>query len=310
MIHPDEEFTIEKQCIFNGRRYKARDNGSVMRLSEKGKRKTVNDDIWTFGKTDSAGYPAIAGVRIHLIIAEAFLGTKPEGLVIDHKDTIKVNNRPSNLHYVTRFENVANNQYTRQKLEHVTGMKLEEILDNPDILHSLKLPKNWSWLTAGISEKEVENMRRHIVEQANKPVKNKSIYIEDNKTSNSKTAYAIQADGWFPAGFFPCCPQHENSSLEEYMENIIIGEPIFYHDGHEYITEAYELSEDKKIIAVKAKDNKAVKENILVTITYDSNYWFIHKCDRFFSEEGLEKYYSLALGREWLGGDTLDDGCM
>ena len=50
MIHENEEFTIEKQCTFKGRRYKASDNGSVMRLSESGKRKTIYDDIWTFGK--------------------------------------------------------------------------------------------------------------------------------------------------------------------------------------------------------------------------------------------------------------------
>lgn len=50
MIHENEEFTIEKQCIFRGRRYKARDNGSVMRLSESGKRKIIYDDIWTSEK--------------------------------------------------------------------------------------------------------------------------------------------------------------------------------------------------------------------------------------------------------------------
>lgn len=50
MIHENEEFIIEKQYTFKGRRYKASDNGSVMRLSESERRKTKNDDIWTFGK--------------------------------------------------------------------------------------------------------------------------------------------------------------------------------------------------------------------------------------------------------------------
>lgn len=44
---------------------------------------------------------------VHLLVAEAFLGSKPEGLVVNHKDGDKTNNRPSNLEYITRAENSA-----------------------------------------------------------------------------------------------------------------------------------------------------------------------------------------------------------
>lgn len=42
---------------------------------------------------------------IHDLVAEAFLGPRPDGFVVDHVDGNKRNNQPSNLEYVTRAEN-------------------------------------------------------------------------------------------------------------------------------------------------------------------------------------------------------------
>lgn len=44
--------------------------------------------------------------RIHCLVAEAFIGPRPEGLYINHKDGDKQNNDVSNLEYVTPGENV------------------------------------------------------------------------------------------------------------------------------------------------------------------------------------------------------------
>lgn len=43
---------------------------------------------------------------IHVLVAATFLGHKPDGMEINHKDGDKTNNRPKNLEYVTRSENV------------------------------------------------------------------------------------------------------------------------------------------------------------------------------------------------------------
>lgn len=301
-ITVNQEYTGERACTFEGREYLVRDNGAVKRLPKQGSRNTKNDDIWTFGQLDSAGYLTHAGVRVHRIVAMAFLGEKPRpDMVIDHKDTIKVNNRPSNLHYVTRFENLVNNPLTRGKLEHAVGLPIEKILEDLSLLHELRLPPSLAWVKT-VSQSEALMIKSKMDKLVSRPL----TYPKD--TAESNHSYAIQAFDWFPLGAFPCCPQHEKSSLKEYAERLVKGKPVFQHSCRMYLTEEYAISEDGTILAIKCIDFKATKKYILITITYHSGK-FIHKCDRFFDEDGLEKYYTLSLGKEWTGGDVIDDYC-
>jgi len=51
--------------------------------------------------------------RIHRLVALLFIGERPDGLDIDHKDRNQLNNRVDNLHYVTRQQNCMNRTTTR-----------------------------------------------------------------------------------------------------------------------------------------------------------------------------------------------------
>ena len=161
MIKVDEEYTEERECIYKGRHYRVRNNGAVMRIPSLDKRVTKNDNVWTFGNIDDNGYLSIAGVRIHTIVAKAFLGERPGELVIDHIDTIKTNNRPSNLRYVTRFENLVGNPLTRGKIEHVTGLPIEEVLKDMSVLKKINIPTNLSWIRS-VSQNEADYIRKKL----------------------------------------------------------------------------------------------------------------------------------------------------
>lgn len=84
-----DDFTREVECIYKDERYAVRDNGAVFRYPRDGKRPRKYDNFWTFGKPNIVhGYMEIASVRIHVIVATAFLGPKPtKEHVVDHIDT-------------------------------------------------------------------------------------------------------------------------------------------------------------------------------------------------------------------------------
>lgn len=69
---------------------------------------------------------------VHLLVALAFLGPKPEGYEVNHKDTDKRNNNKTNLEYLTPKEN------TKHAIEHGKFVFLAKGEDH----HKAKLSKN------------------------------------------------------------------------------------------------------------------------------------------------------------------------
>ena len=80
---------------------------------------------------DPKGYPRVTiadeggqkrVVRVHILVASAFIGPRPDGLVTRHLDGDQSNNRPSNLAYGTHRENardsVRHGAYANQRKTH------------------------------------------------------------------------------------------------------------------------------------------------------------------------------------------------
>jgi len=74
------------------------------RIKSNGKRK-----VFLKGWDDGKGYSAVkinnVSKKRHSIVAYCFLGEKPKGYTVNHKDGNKLNNNVSNLEYVSREDN-------------------------------------------------------------------------------------------------------------------------------------------------------------------------------------------------------------
>lgn len=164
------DFNEEKSCEYKGRQYLVRDNGAILRLQKEGGRASKWDNKWTFGKFDpNTGYLLISQERVHRIVCTAFHG-EPVGdrNVVDHKDTNRCNNRPENLHWVSKMENIFNNPITMAKVELICGSK-EAFMANPSLLfgHESKDP-NFYWMRA-VSPEEAKAAYERWLEWAKKP---------------------------------------------------------------------------------------------------------------------------------------------
>jgi hypothetical protein len=71
------------------------------------------------------------GVRakfsIHGLVARAFIGPRPDGHDVNHLDCDKSNNRPGNLEYVTRAENIRHARRAERKTCKLTSHSVRQI---------------------------------------------------------------------------------------------------------------------------------------------------------------------------------------
>ena len=153
-----DKYNEVRDCIYKGEHYSARDNGAVLRHQRKGMRKRKLDDVWSFGTPNVvSGYMEFCGERVHRIIATAFHGESPSSQhVVDHIDTNRHNNRPENLRWLTKLENILSNEITRKKVELICG-SVEAFLDNPTLLYGYETEdKNFSWMK-NVTPEEAKN---------------------------------------------------------------------------------------------------------------------------------------------------------
>ena len=344
----NENYTTTKECDYEGEHYSVRDNGAVMRHPKNG-RNRPNDNRWTFGTPDKEGYPAIAGTRVHRIVAVAFLPPpERDDFVVDHIDTNRQNNRPTNLRWISRLDNIVLNENTRKKIEYITGMKIEDVLKDMSVLRESRLPSNYSWMCA-ISQEEADRSLELWHEWAEKPSKTISkqeltikkqserglnnsssipkgvpFYVANSQLGldlnqylepepevtlkNSRTS-GVVLDDWIPDGDFPLCPG-VGHSLQEYLANLKEGAIIYRNDfNHEVSVMAAEISDDGNTLMVRGYDARGTKPYYVITVTMMDGR-FVHKRDTYFEEIGQEKSYPLGLGRAWTGGDCIDDFCL
>ena len=185
------DYREERYCIYKGEEYLVRDNGAVLRKSRPNQRVRKHDNEWTFGRMNyENGYSFFfgSGHRIHQIVATAFLGERvSKEYIVDHIDSNRQNNRPDNLRWFTKDENILNNPFTRKKIEYITGVSAEEFIKNPEKYRDCFGKQNVSYMrpvTEGESIAFSKNMER--LGKAKRPPINK------NPTDLKKWVYKIR----------------------------------------------------------------------------------------------------------------------
>lgn len=332
-----DDYNEVKDCIYKDEHYSVRDNGAVMRHPREGKQVRRDDNVWTFGKpNDRTGYMEIAGQRVHRIVAYAFHGVSPTNQhVVDHIDTNRRNNRPENLRWLTRLENVLNNPITRARIEKLCG-SVEDFLENPSQLYGYEdRDPNFKWMRTVTKEEakvSLERMRKWAKER---PIsrggslgewvfqKQKSSYVQTTSLNyeriepkevaqvmQSLTPNAMQIN-WKTPSEFPCCPNEVSENpLEKYKQNLR-ADSIFCKNNYytSLVMNSAISDEDNSLWVMTRSAEETIKPWGLSRITFKNGVYYHESGGTFFKEDGALKYFTLAQGKEWTGGDVFDDYC-
>ena len=308
--HLLDVFDREMRCEYKGRVYLVRDNGAICRLRSAGSRSTKLDNVWTFGKpNEKTGYMELASQSVHRIVAFAFHGNPPtDKYVVDHVDTNRRNNRPENLRWVTRLENVLNNPITRARIENIFGSVEAFLLDPSKLRGHEKIDPNFSWMRA-VSPEEAHNSLERLTNWSKERPKSQGgslgewvfqeqstrystslgsvesflpkpmdDYSDDTKEreplkTQSLTPNAKQLDWKHPVEF-PCCPlQFTENPLGTYMANMAEGKVFSKNQFGESTILKFGMK-DSENLWVMCNINIGWKTHAITQITYKDGFFY------------------------------------
>lgn len=320
-------FEEERTCKYKGDTYSVRDNGAVYRHSRENKRLRKLDNQWTFGKPNNHGYMLIASEVVHRIVATAFHGEQlSKSHIVDHIDTNRQNNRPENLRWITRLDNILLNPITLSKIRYKYG-SIDNFLANPSQPLNGKLEQNFDWMRT-VTREEAENTRLNLLKWAEEGKlpkggdldewvfsklnhveihdEKEKEYIKKDPIIQSLTSNAVQKN-WKTPSEFPNCPDSTNGeALVIYKEKLIKGAVFSENQYGESIVDVSDINESSKELFV-ITETKNVTSYALAKVYIEENV-FVHETVRsFFTLIGAQKQFTLALGLEWEGEDSIDD---
>lgn len=258
-----EHYLEERECVYKGERYSVRDNGAILRHPREGGRARAADNKWTFGKENTANpYLHISSVQVHRIVATAFHGEPQDShYVVDHIDTNCRNNRPENLRWLTRLENVLKNPYTRKKVEYLCG-SIEAFLADPSLLRDVSGNPNFEWMRAVTPEEAKQCKARMDIWMGSTSAQQEKLQTQDRLLKSQSQINPLQPIQKWQAGldrepglefamtprsaqymwsneiYFPRCPINIGTDpLDDYVKNTRLGDILAYSDDPEICPE-------------------------------------------------------------------------
>lgn len=276
------DYDQTRDCIYKNERYSVRNNGTVLRYPHEGKRLRPTDNQWTFGKPNTkTGYMEIASVRVHRIVAFAFHGEPPtKEHVVDHIDTNKKNNRPENLRWITRLENVLLNPITAKRIAYVCG-SVEAFLADPVKYRDQFSEPHEQWMQTVNKEEAETSLKRMLAwvesdktssggsldkwiftrhDYQNRPAEIVS-ETPDYIMSLTPGAAQIRLSIYDKPNKYPCTPQAiEGDPLQTYLDNLIEGAVFFTNHNGSYLVLKSGISENGRSLIVMTKAAYVWKE--------------------------------------------------
>lgn len=136
--------------------------------------------------------------------------------------------------------------------------------------------------------------------------------LEVSNETKSLTSNVIQVD-WRTPTEFPLCPQEQmDNPLIEYQSRLTKGS-IFCHNQYQdslVLDTALVDNNSTLYVMCKSSDKGAVKPWALCKITYMDGVFYHENNGTFFKEDGAQKFFTLAQGKEWTIGEVFDELMM
>ena len=127
--------------------------------------------------------------------------------------------------------------------------------------------------------------------------------LKDSLTPGAKQLH------WKTPTEFPLCPQtHTEAPLQDYLNALVEGQTFCKNQYYHSEVVKAEIASNGQHLAV-ITTTSGVTNFALTEIRYENGFYIHESIRTFFSEEGAEKYYTLSLGKEWTGGDVMEDFC-
>lgn len=130
----------------------------------------------------------------------------------------------------------------------------------------------------------------------------------ERNSMQSLTPNAVQVY-WNTPSEFPFCPQTEVANpLAEYASKLKKGEAFCRNEIYSSIIYDYALTDNGNALWVMTHGEN-VKPWALARVAYKDGVFVHFNEGSYFEEDGARKYFTLAQGLEWTGGDVFDDYC-
>jgi len=282
------DFQREVDCIYDGEEYSVRDNGAVCRHRRENKRKRPLDDVWTYGKfTTRDGYRKICSTQVHRIVVTAFHSVQPSpGHVVDHIDTNRLNNKPENLRWFTRLENILDNPKTLRRIESKWG-SLEGLFNDPNPSEKADPIANHSWMIQARMEET----------------------FEEESTIYSLTPLAIQRD-WRTPSEFPMCPDCiSDNPLHDYVSRLECGTVFSRNKYGKSVVDIAELNTDGECLSVICMIDGGVKNYAVAKVTFEKDKFIHSSVSTYFTHDGATKSHCALIGKTWAEPEGYE-GCI